>query len=138
MIANLIARLTWPIVAIAAVLLFYEGVPFAKSIPFIGEPFKGRVDRVADLATERLNARLKSQSAANEAEIQRRIAEFQREQSAKFEAARREFEAKAAQAAKEKEADENRIKELLEARPDAGNCTVDDDLLNRLRNNTSR
>lgn len=43
-------RLAASILLLAAILCFYEGVPFAKNVPFIGALVEGRVAVVARLA----------------------------------------------------------------------------------------
>ena len=120
-------------------LVFYEGIPgikaipFVDRIPFIGYVTTGRVDRQIALATEAMVAKAELVAARERERGLQIIIEEKNRRDALLTTANNEFRQRLAAAGRANEDLTDGIDELL-ARPVDGDCAVDGDVLDLLHN----
>lgn len=136
LLQNSYARL---VVVIAALVLFYEGVPLGplNNVPWLSERLQvvvgGRVDREAARARAGLVSEGELAAAQASARLNTTLLNATLERLSAVEETNNRFQLQLSEAAIEQENADDEIAELM-ARATDNSCRVDADLLSRLRN----
>ena len=117
-------------VIIAGIFIYYEGIPIAKDVPFIGPRLEGRVDRVARAANEGLLTKIEAEALRAQINAEKALRDLAERRAKALDQALRDFQADEL----ESENDAARRLEELKNEKDAPSH-IDRDILNRLRNN---